>query len=120
MKTHDLRNLINSEEYENFKKEGLTYKFKVVGRESIFYVKIPVTILEVWHSIVTNRFIEMSKLTNEEMKQNYMLENPVFDVDESYECSLMSTEHLLALTRYFALKWERDVFIPITLEEFNN
>jgi len=56
----------------------------------------------------------------EEMKQIYMIDNPVFDVDESYECSLMSTQHLLAITRYFALQGERGVFIPITLEEFNN
>jgi hypothetical protein len=32
----------------------------------------------------------------------------------------MSTEHLLNMTRYFALKWERDIFNPISLEEFNN
>jgi hypothetical protein len=46
----------------------------------------------------------MSKLPNEQEKQLFMETNPVWDVDESYECSLMSTEHLLGMTRYFALK----------------
>ena len=120
METHDLRNLVNSEAFENYKKEWPTYKFKIVGRESNFYVKIPVTFLEIWHTEITNRFIQMSKLPNEQEKQLFMETNPVWDIDESYECSLMSTEHLLGMTRYFALKWERDIFNPISLEEFNN
>ena len=81
-------------------------KFKIVRNwtsikeKALFEVILKNKDTENWYNEVWRRFWKLSTFASEEEKQEYINKTPIFDVDESYECGIMSISHLQEFIKY--------------------
>lgn len=68
-------------------------------------IAIELNVVERWVNIQTSRFNHMIWLENEQQKQKYMKEYPVFNIWECYDLQKLSVDHLIALLDYIKTPW---------------
>jgi len=62
--------------------------------KTIFTINISSELYHKWYGEQMRRFWMLSKLEEWGYKDRVLNDNPVFDIDESYECWQMSLSHL--------------------------